>query len=172
MIRRPPAKQGVFVARPGELAPVAHGRPAALYLSGVGEGGSERTPLAEPPLKRRRGNNIDVGHQFGAGEVVCDRAGSWTSETSDDGRSDLNEGRYADAPSTGRMVEVKGGRTNHQDLLDSPTIDTVGVATNSTQEHVGKILLALLIGVLVNKENHLPGASRFLGGTGTGKHGR
>jgi len=57
-------------------------------------------------------------------------------------------------------------------VSDRSTVQTVGVATDSAEEHVGKIPLPILVGSLVNEEGHPPWATRFIIGVRADQHSR
>lgn len=128
--------------------------------------------LSEFPFKGRCGHNEHVGDQLGAWKVVADPAAHGTLGVRLDGRPDFDEGRDTDAPPPGFVDEPDGGWSDHRNVLDQSTVQTMGIAADSAEEYVGKIPLPIFVGSLVDEEGHPPWATRFIVGVGADQYGR
>ncbi len=72
----------------------------------------------------------------------------------------------------GLVDDLNRGRTHHRDLADGLTVDPVGIAIDSAQKHICKILLLVLVGFFINEGNHTPGTARFVVGVRARQYGR
>lgn len=145
---------------------------ARKHLSAVGERRCERTPLSKLPLERWNSNDKDVRDQLCAWQVIGDPTDDGAIAGCGSGRSDLNERCHADAPAAGLVDDLDRGRSHHRYLLNGMTICPVSIATDSTQEHIGKILLLLRVPPLIDEGNYTPHAAWFGVGVRAHEHGR
>ena len=72
----------------------------------------------------------------------------------------------------GFVDEPDGGWSDHRNVLDQSTVQTMGIAADSAEEYVGKIPLPIFVGSLVDEEGHPPWATRFIVGVGADQYGR
>jgi hypothetical protein len=89
--------------------------------------------------------------------MISDSAAHRTVCICFDGGPNLDKRVDSDSPSPSFVDKPDRCGPQHRDFLDRPTVETVRVAADPSEEHVCKILLLGLIGTVIDKERDPPG---------------